>query len=85
VQEVIGIVTVIIAIAMHVPYLFDTIKGKIKPHPFTWILWTLLTLIVFFAQFYDGAGPGAWGTGVIGLICIFITVACLRHGLGNRI
>jgi len=83
VQEVIGIVTVIIAIAMHVPYLFDTIKGKIKPHPFTWILWTLLTLIVFFAQFFDGAGPGAWGTGVIGLICIFITVACLRHGFEN--
>ena len=79
-HEIIGTITVIIAIAMHVPYLVGAIKGTIKPHPFTWILWTLLTLIVFFAQFFDGAGPGAWGTGVVGGLCIAITFASLRYG-----
>lgn len=82
-HEIIGVITVILAIAVHVPYLLGTIKGTIKPHPFTWILWTLLTLIVFFAQFMDGAGPGAWGTGIIGAICVFITIACLRYGFQN--
>jgi len=81
--EIIGFITVVIAIVTHIPYLVQTIKGEIKPHPFTWILWTLLTLIIFFAQFSDGAGPGAWGTGIIGVICIFITIACLRYGFEN--
>jgi hypothetical protein len=82
-HEVVGLITVVIAIIMHVPYLIGTIKGTIKPHPFTWILWTLLTLVVFFAQFTDGAGPGAWGTGIIGVICIFITLSCLHNGFKN--
>lgn len=81
--EIIGIVTVVMGIGLHVPYLVDTIKGTIKPHPFTWILWTLLTIIVFVAQVIDGAGPGAWGTGIVGVFCIAITLASLRYGFEN--
>jgi hypothetical protein len=71
------------AIGLHVPYLLSTIKGTIKPHPFTWILWTTLTIIIFFAQIMDGAGPGAWGTVTVGLICIGIVVASIRFGFDN--
>ncbi len=81
--EIMGIITVIMGISIHVPYLVDAIKGRIKPHPFTWILWTLLTIIVFFAQVFDGAGPGAWGTGIVGAFCIAITLASLRYGFNN--
>lgn len=81
--EIVGIITVVMSIGIHVPYLADTIKGKIRPHPFTWILWTLLTIIVFIAQFVDGAGPGAWGTGVVGAFCIVITLASVRYGFQN--
>jgi len=82
-HEIIGIIVVIIAIGLHAPYLMDAIKGKIKPHPFTWILWTLLTIIIFVAQVMDGAGPGAWGTGFVGAFCVGITLASLRHGFDN--
>ena len=82
-HEIIGLITVIIGVALHVPYLMQTIKGSIKPHPFTWILWTLLTWIAFAAQWADGAGPGAWATGVVGLFCIAITVASIRYGFAN--
>jgi hypothetical protein len=81
--EIMGIITVIMGIGIHVPYLVDAIKGKIKPHPFTWTLWTLLTIIIFVAQVMDGAGPGAWGTGIVGAFCIAITLASLRYGFNN--
>jgi len=45
--EIMGIITVVMSVGIHVPYLVDAIRVKIKPHPFTWILWTLLTIIVF--------------------------------------
>jgi len=82
-HEIIGIIVVIIGIGLHAPYLYDSIKGNIKPHPFTWILWTLLTIIVFVAQVADGAGPGAWGTGAVGAFCIAIMLSSLRHGFNN--
>lgn len=82
-HEIIGFITVIMAIVLHIPYLKGTIKGTIRPHPFTWVLWTTLTCIIFFAQVSDGAGPGAWGTGVVGALCIGITLASLRYGFEN--
>ena len=71
------------AIGLHVPYLLGSVKGTIKPHPFTWILWTTLTFIIFFAQFMDGAGPGAWGTGTVAVICLGIVAVSLRNGFSD--
>lgn len=81
--EILGIITVIMAIALHLPYLWQSIKKDITPHPFTWILWTTLTLIVFFIQVFEGAGPGAWGTGTVGFICLGIVFASLKNGFND--
>lgn len=67
-------------VAAHIPYLATTLKGTNKPHIFTWVIWSLLTFIAFAAQITGGAGPGAWVTGVTGLICLVITAAALRTG-----
>jgi hypothetical protein len=82
-HEIIGIITVVMSIGIHVPYFLDTFRGKIRPHPFTWVLWTLLTIIIFIAQFIDGAGPGSWGTGVVAVFCVSITLASIRYGFQN--
>ena len=82
-QEIIGAITVLMAVALHIPYLIHSIQGKIKPHPVTWILWTFLTFVIFFAQFLDGAGPGSWGTGVVALICLGIAISSLKNGLSH--
>jgi hypothetical protein len=83
IQAAIGIFTVLMAIALHLPYLHGALKRTITPHPFTWSLWTMLTFIIFFAQVADGAGPGAWGTGVVGTICLGIVIASLRNGFDD--
>lgn len=75
-----GIIASIMTIWAHIPYLRDTIRGTNKPHIFTWVIWALLTFIAFAAQIKGNAGPGAWVTGITGLICVVITVAALRNG-----
>lgn len=80
-NEIIGVVTIILAIGTFVPYLRDVIKGKIKPHPFTWFIWSTLFAIAFSAQISDNAGPGAWMNGVVVLICWLIVIFSLKHGL----
>lgn len=55
-------------------YYRDIFAGKTKPHRFTYLVWTLLTLISFAGQVTSGAGPGAWvmGLSVLGNAGIFI-------------
>jgi hypothetical protein len=77
---VLGILATAMTIWAHIPYFKETLKGKNKPHIFTWIIWTLLTFIATAAQIVGGAGPGAWVTFVTGLICVAITLAALKHG-----
>lgn len=78
-----GAIAIGMTIWGHIPYLLETIKGINKPHIFTWVTWSLLTLIAFAAQFSGGGGAGAWVTGVTGLICIIITIFALRLGEKN--
>lgn len=58
-------------------YIRGIIQGKVKPHAFSWFVWGLLTAIAFSAQIADGAGAGAWVTGVTALFCFGFAVVGL--------
>jgi hypothetical protein len=48
---------------------------------FSWVIWGLGTLIVFFAQLADRGGAGAWVIGVSGVITSYIAIlAYLKRG-----
>ncbi len=78
-KESLGLITIILSIVGHTPYILDTYRKKTKPHVFTWIIWSVVTLVAFFGQFAKGGAAGSWGTGVTGLMAIIITVLSLRN------
>lgn len=47
---------------------------------FTWIVWAVVTILAFFAQWQKGGGAGSWTTGVTGIITIFIAIVSLWKG-----
>lgn len=65
-------VAVILTFAAFVPYIVSVRRGKTKPHVFSWLIWGLATVIVFFAQLADGAGVGAWSIGLSGVLTLYI-------------
>ncbi len=73
-KDIAGILAVILTIGSFFPYLIAIFHGKIKPHVFSWVIWALTTIVVFFAQLADGGGFGAWVMGLSGLITIFIAI-----------
>lgn len=79
-KEVIGAFTVILAFAGLIPYIFDILRGKTKPHVFTWVVWALVTFLAFLAQWRSGGGAGSWTTGITGLLTIFIAMLSLGKG-----
>ncbi len=79
-KEILGFTTIILAITGLIPYFLDILKGKTKPHLYSWILWTVTSILVFVGQIQKGAGAGAWNTGIVGCLSLFITVLTFKKG-----
>jgi hypothetical protein len=82
-KEVIIPIAVIFAVIGNVPYLLDVIKRRVQPHPYTWLVWSVVSLITFLGQVVKGAGIGAIPTGVAELFTIIIFFFSLRYGFKN--
>jgi hypothetical protein len=71
----------IITFSAFLPYIRGILTGAIKAHVFSWVIWGITTLVVFFAQLSDNGGAGAWAVGLSAGITLFIAcLAFLKRG-----
>jgi len=78
-KELIGGVAIILTFIAFASYIKSIVKGKTKPHVFSWVIWGIATLTVFAAQYSDGGGAGSWSIGVSGLITSGIAIYSYFH------
>ena len=45
------------------PYIASILRGKTRPHVFSWVIWGVTTFIVFLAQVQDGDAVLTLGAG----------------------
>ncbi len=76
----IAVVAALLAVAGNLPYLWDILKGRVRPHPYTWMVWSLVSGIVFFGQVAKGAGIGALPTAASEIFTVIIFLFSLRYG-----
>ncbi len=77
------IVASLLALIGNIPYLFDVLKEKVKPHPYTWFIWTIVSFVVFFGQLAKGAGIAAIATGISEIFTVIIFLFSLKYGFKN--
>lgn len=75
-----GVASLFLTVVQYGPYLTGIIKGRYKPHVFTWFIWAVLTGINFVAQMVSDAGSGSWATGFSALMCATVFVLSARRG-----
>ncbi|MDX2422294.1 MAG: hypothetical protein QNK43_06425 [Amphritea sp.] len=64
-----------------VPYIRSILAGRTRPHVFSWFIWGITTVIVFFAQLEAEGGVGAWPIGLSGIITVGVAVlAFVKRG-----
>ncbi len=80
VKTIIGIIAVILSIVGYIPYFRDTLRGKTKPHVYTWFIWGLVTAIAFGLQVSAGAGVGSWVTLTVAILAFIIFGLGVRSG-----
>ena len=71
-KETLSLAAIALTFVAFIPYIRSIFNQHTKPHVFSWLIWSITTFIVFFAQLDDGAGVGAWPTGVSACITSFV-------------
>jgi len=86
-RTILGIIAIIVGVISYSFYFRDIFRGKTKPEAFSWLIWSLLAGITFFAQLSENAGPGAWPTAFTAVVCLVIslTVFFRKNSGGKKI
>ncbi len=79
-KEIIAVVAALLAIAGNVPYITDILRGRVKPHAYTWFVWSVVSGIIFFGQLAKGAGIGALPTAASEIFTVVIFLFSLKYG-----
>lgn len=79
-KETAAVVAALLAIAGNIPYLWDIIKARVQPHPYTWFVWSIVSAVVFFGQVSKGAGIGALPTAASEIFTVIIFIFSLKYG-----
>lgn len=77
---ILTILAIIFAIIGNSKYFFDTLKGTTKPHPYTWLIWSIVSGVTFFGQYLKGAGIAAIPTLTAEIFTIIIFLFSLKYG-----
>lgn len=82
-KDILAIIAAIVAIGGNIPYIRDAYKKRVTPHPYTWLVWSVVSGITLFGQIVKGAGIGALPTAVAEAFTIGIFIFSLRYGFKN--
>lgn len=83
-KVIVSFLTVLLTFVGYVPYVIDILRGKTKPHVYTWLGATVTAFTAYGLQVLGGAGVGAWPMLVISLICVLVLVLSFWKGTDNR-
>ena len=76
-KDVVGILSVLIMVGATWPYLYKVLRDEVRPHVFSWLIWTLTTGIAAAARTVVHAGPGAWSQWAGALSCLIVALFTL--------
>lgn len=75
-----AIIASILAVAANVNYVAAVLRGKVQPHTYTWMIWTLVSCIVFFGQLAKGAGVGSIPTAAAEIFTLIVFILSFKYG-----
>ena len=83
VAPVLGVLAVLVGIADTIPYVRDTLRGATRPHRGTWLIWSVLAIVVCFSQRADGASWSLLMAAAQAILTSLVFVLAIRRGEGG--
>lgn len=82
-KVVAAVLAVVIGNGAFLPYLWDVIKKKTKPHTYTWLIWCLTQGTAVAGMWYGGGGLGALALTIGTVFVAIVFLFSLRYGTKN--
>jgi hypothetical protein len=83
IAPVLGVLAVLVGIADTIPYVRDTVRGETRPHRGTWLIWSVLAIVVCLSQRADGASWSLLMVGAQALLTSLVFLLAIRRGEGG--
>ena len=83
IAPVLGVLAVLVGIADTIPYVRDTLRGATRPHRGTWLIWSMLAIVVCLSQRADGASWSLLMVAAQAILTSLIFVLAIRRGEGG--
>ena len=80
---VLGVLAGAVGLVDTIPYVRDTLRGATRPHRGTWLIWGVLSVVVFMSQRADGASWSLVMAGAQAVLTGFVCLLALRLGEGG--
>ncbi|MCM3356323.1 hypothetical protein M3615_21555, partial [Bacillus halotolerans] len=58
--SIFGAIGTAVSLLAAIPYALAIYRRTVRPHLFTWLVWSVVTAIAAAGQFVAGARPSAW-------------------------
>jgi hypothetical protein len=84
-KEAFSAIAIGLTFAAFCPYIRAILKGRTRPHVFSWFIWAAVTFTVAIAQLAGGAGVGAWPIALSGLITGGVALLALSKAADTSI
>jgi len=78
-----GVASGVLSVFAFLPYIKNTLRADTRPQRASWLIWSVLGSIAFFAQLYEGANDSLWFAGVQVGGTIIIFLLSIRFGVGG--
>lgn len=82
-QAVLGVSALLLNIIGYIPYIRDIFRKIVKPHPYTWAIWTILTSIAAINQVLNAGGYSSLFFISTALLVLLVFILSLRFGIGG--
>jgi hypothetical protein len=83
VAPLLGVLAVLVGIADTIPYVRDTLRGATRPHRGTWLIWSVLAILVCLSQRADGGSWSLLMPGAQTVLTTLIFILAIRRGAGG--
>jgi hypothetical protein len=80
---VLGVLAGVVGVADMVPYVRDTVRRSTRPHRGTWLIWSVLAIVVCVSQRADGASWSLIMSATQAVLTGLVFVLAIQLGIGG--
>lgn len=77
-KELFGVLSIVLVVATYVPFIYQISKNHVRPHPFSWITWSITAASIASLQLLNGAGWGALPSATVTFFAITVAILAFK-------